>query len=136
MVPKSQTCIFIKLFCCDLPHTTISYPKWYFSTTTLKFLGIFFSDSTWFYELLDFTVTTHAVAVSDLHAWVLQNCEKLWIWQKAKIDPYPFSNRFKQLWHNMLWRYSFLRELTHFWFNPSSRVNNRVVLPVVPHCYF
>lgn len=41
----------------NLPYRTTLPPKWYFNTIVLKFLGIFFSETTWFYGLLDFTVT-------------------------------------------------------------------------------
>ena len=41
----------------NLPYKTTLPPKWYFNTIVLKFLGIFFWETTWFYGLLDFTVT-------------------------------------------------------------------------------
>ena len=41
----------------NLPYKTTLPPKWYFNTIVLKFLGIFFSETAWFYGLLDFTVT-------------------------------------------------------------------------------
>ena len=41
----------------NLPYRTTHPPKWYFNTIVLKFLGIFFSETAWFYGLLDFTVT-------------------------------------------------------------------------------
>ena len=53
---------------CDLLHTTTP-KKCYFSTTVLKFLGICLAGTTWFYRLLDFTVTPSTVVVSDYYAY-------------------------------------------------------------------
>ena len=48
-----------KVFWSDLPHTTNLPPQNdIFSRMILKLFGIFFSDTTWFQGLFDFTVTT------------------------------------------------------------------------------
>ena len=53
---KCRTYMLTEVLTRNLPHTATPSLKLYLSAMVLKNFGIFLSDTTWFYELLDFTV--------------------------------------------------------------------------------
>ena len=76
----------------------------------------FFSDTTWFQGLFDFTVTTPKIQ-----------------YPANNIIQYNFQiglNNFDVIYFG--WCDFFLQELIHIWSNLSVRLSNRVVLPVLP----